>query len=300
MSASEAPSGSTALALRPESQASIIHGSATATPAVEVRDVPLVSVGGMAIAVIDRKQSAELMVRLALARRGSRRAPAIITSANGQVISMCAQDKRLRELFAAADLIHADGMPLVFASRLKCRRALPERVATTDLFHDVARLAEAEGASFYLLGGADETIEAAVGNVRAAYPELRIAGFRSGYFGLDQEDRVIADINAARPDILWVGMGVPREQTFCLRHRERLCNVGVIKTSGGLFVFLSGRNRRAPAWMQSAGLEWLYRVGLEPRRLFRRYLVTNPHALFLLAAKPSRVVREGAEAGWGS
>jgi exopolysaccharide biosynthesis WecB/TagA/CpsF family protein len=260
-------------------------------PALRAARVSTVCVGGLPIAVIDRERSAQLMIDLALARRGDGRTPPVITSANGQVISMCARDPQLRALFLSADLIHADGMPLVFASRLKCRTPLPERVATTDLFHDVARLAQSRGASFYLLGASPEIIERTVQKVRQAYPRLAIAGYRDGYFKPDEATEVLSQINAARPDILWVGMGVPAEQTFSMRHRERLGNVGVIKTSGGLFDFLSGKNRRAPLWMQSAGLEWLYRLAIEPRRLLLRYLMTNPHALYLLLARSSGVAR---------
>jgi exopolysaccharide biosynthesis WecB/TagA/CpsF family protein len=245
-------------------------------------DVASVSVGGLPIAVIDRASSARLMLDAAMARRNAARAPLVITSANGQVISMCARDPRIRDLFVAADLIHADGMPLVFASRWKCRTPLPERVATTDLFHDVARLAETRGATFYLLGGTPEVIAAAARKVQRQYPGLTIVGFRDGYFSQQDAPQVVADINAARPDILWIGMGVPGEQLFARRYGAQFTNVGLIKTSGGLFDFLAGRNSRAPAWMQAAGLEWLYRVALEPRRLLVRYLTTNPHALYLL------------------
>ena len=254
-----------------------------------LRDVSLIWLGGLPLAAIDRHASARLLLALARAPRSSRRRPPVITSANGQVISMAARDGEIRRLFLAADLIHADGMPLVFASRLKSPIALPERVATTDLFHDVARLAEVEGSSFYLLGAEAGVMERAVGNIRERYPRLAIAGYRSGYFEVD-ENRIVEEINAAAPDVLWVGMGVPREQSFALRHRDRLTNVGVIKTSGGLFDFLSGKNRRAPEWMQAAGLEWLYRTVLEPRRLLVRYLTTNPHAAYLLLTRPSRRV----------
>lgn len=257
--------------------------------------VPLAMIGGLPIAVIDRAASAQLMIEVAIARRGSRTPPPVITSANGQVISMCARDRDLHEMFLHTDLIHADGMPLVFASRWKGRLALPERVATTDLFHDVAHRAERENISFYLLGATAEVIRQAVQNVRRHYPRLRIAGFRSGYLASDEEAHVAAEIDAARPDILWIGMGVPAEQRFALRHRDRLTAVGVIKTSGGLFDFISGRNRRAPRWMQAAGLEWLYRVGLEPRRLLYRYLTTNPHALYLLLTSPTHAVPDGRE-----
>ena len=245
-------------------------------------DVPTVPVGGLPIAVIDRANSARLMLDVAEARRRGGHAPAIITSANGQVLSMCARDPELRDLFVSADLVHADGMPLVFASRWKGSTALPERVATTDLFHDVARLAEVRGATFYLLGGAPDVIAAAVRKAQQRYPRLAIAGYRHGYFTGDEVAQVVADINAARPDILWIGMGVPNEQMFARHYRTQLTNVGVIKTSGGLFDFLAERNSRAPAWMQAMGLEWLYRLWLEPRRLFLRYLTTNPHALYLL------------------
>jgi N-acetylglucosaminyldiphosphoundecaprenol N-acetyl-beta-D-mannosaminyltransferase len=249
---------------------------------LDAHGIPRVSIGGLPLAVIDRPASARLMIATALARRGSGSPPPIVTSANGQVISLCAREPELRALFLSADLIHADGTALVFASRLKCRTPLPERVATTDLFHDVAEVAETCGASFFLLGAAPDVIAAAAQNVRQRYPRLQLAGFRHGYFPADEEARVVAEIDAARPDILWIGMGAPNEQRFSLRHRARLTNVGLIKTSGGLFDFLSGRNSRAPMWMQSAGLEWLYRLMLEPRRLFLRYLTTNPHALYLL------------------
>ena len=243
--------------------------------------IPLVWLGGLPIAAIDRVGSAEFMLNVAIARRGAGGPPPLVTSANGQVLSMCARDSAVRELFEAADLIHADGTPLVFASRLRKVR-LPERVATTDLFHDVAERAPSVAATFYLLGATDAVIARAAENVRRKYPRLTLAGYRSGYFSAAEESEVVAQVNAARPDILWVGMGASAEQRFCLRVRARLSNVGLIKTCGGLFDFVSGRNSRAPGWMQAMGLEWAYRMALEPRRLAYRYLTTNPHAAYLL------------------
>jgi N-acetylglucosaminyldiphosphoundecaprenol N-acetyl-beta-D-mannosaminyltransferase len=149
----------------------------------------------------------------------------------------------------------------------------------------VAKLAIRAGASFYMLGGAPEALRKAVANVRKLYPSLNLVGSRHGYFRPEEEDAIVADINAARPDILWVAMGAPLEQRFAVRNRERLIGVGVIKTAGGLFDFLSGERSRAPAWMQAAGLEWLYRMLIEPRRLFVRYAVTNPHAAYLLLTR---------------
>jgi exopolysaccharide biosynthesis WecB/TagA/CpsF family protein len=93
---------------------------------------------------------------------------------------------------------------------------------------------------------------------------------------------VVAEIARLKPDVLWVSLGVPLEQQFCLRNLTALRGVGIVKTSGGLFDFLSRAKPRAPAWMQKSGLEWLFRMSLEPQRLFWRYLVTNPHALFVM------------------
>jgi len=251
--------------------------------------VPVATIGGLPIAVIDRARSAELMVDVALARRGRTLRPLVFTSANGQVLSMCARDQRLRELFLATDLIHADGMPMVFVSRLFHATPLPERAATTDLFHDVAAVAQQRGANMFMLGTTKASMNQAAQRVRELYPQLGIAGFGSGYLRRDgDEERIIAEINERRPDILWLGLGAPAEQYFALRNRDRLTGVGLIKTSGGLFDFISGKNARAPAWMQRAGLEWAYRIYQEPRRLAGRYLLTNPHALFLLLTRTER------------
>jgi N-acetylglucosaminyldiphosphoundecaprenol N-acetyl-beta-D-mannosaminyltransferase len=176
-------------------------------------------------------------------------------------------------------------MPLVLISRLFHKRPLPERVCTTDLFHDVARAAPARRARMFLLGATKNVIDEAVRRIRRLYPELEVAGHASGYLRREgDEERVIETINAAHPDILWLGLGVPAEQAFAVRNRSRL-RAGLIKTSGGLFDYISGKKARAPAWMQRTGLEWAFRTYLEPRRLAGRYLATNPHALFLLLTR---------------
>jgi N-acetylglucosaminyldiphosphoundecaprenol N-acetyl-beta-D-mannosaminyltransferase len=249
-------------------------------------NVPVATIGGLPIAVIDRARSAELMIDTALARRGKLQRPLIFTSANGQVLSLCAQQPELRALFLGADLIHADGMPMVFVSRLFHKTPLPERVATTDFFHDVAIAGQRRGARMFFLGAAKAVVDQAVRQAKATYPQLDIVGHSCGYLRREgDEARIIDTINKAAPDILWLGLGVPREQEFAMRHRDQLHGVGLIKTSGGLFDFLSGKNARAPEWMQRAGLEWAYRIYLEPWRLSGRYLMTNPHALYLLLTR---------------
>jgi N-acetylglucosaminyldiphosphoundecaprenol N-acetyl-beta-D-mannosaminyltransferase len=243
--------------------------------------VTRVWLGGLPIARLDRAGTADLMIAAARSRPWRDR-PLIITSANGEVLSRCRNEPGIAALFAQADLINADGQPLVIASRL-LGQALPERVATTDLFHDVARRAEPLGLPFYLLGATEDENRKACERARALFPRLDIVGRSHGYLDGAALERRVDEIDALAPAILWVALGVPREQQFCARFARRLRNVRVIKTSGGLFNFLSGTRVRAPAWMQRFSLEWAFRVAQEPRRLFWRYAVTSPHAIYLLA-----------------
>lgn len=254
----------------------------TAQPDAKMNEWPTTTLGRLPIACVDIETTAAAFVRHALAKRGRPGRPFYSTSANGQVLAMCGDDPEFLRLMLAADQIHADGMPMVTYSRLFTSRPLPERVATTDLVHAVAREAEKAGATFHFLGATEEVNQRAVDAMQKAHPGLVFAGRRNGYFTREDEEALVAEINAAAPDILWIGLGVPLEQQFVERNIDRLVNVGIIKTSGGLFDFLSGKNRRAPRWMQKAGLEWAFRAWLEPRRLAMRYITTNPQALSAL------------------
>lgn len=246
-----------------------------------LRSRPTLHVAGLPICVTTIADAARDMVDYC-AGPSRRPEPVVSTSVNGQVLSVCSRDRRVRDLFAAADVIHSDGQPLVLFSRLLGPRRLPERVATTDLFPAVAALAAERGTTFYLLGASEAVNREAVARSRAAHPGLAIVGASHGYLTPAAEAEVVAEIARLKPDVLWVSLGVPREQEFCARHRAALTGVGIVKTSGGLFDFLAGARRRAPAALQRTGFEWLFRLALEPRRLFMRYLVTNPHALVVM------------------
>ena len=246
--------------------------------------IPRITLGGLRLAVLDLEQTANFMVEMVFPERRIGR-PLYLTSANGEVLARCSTEPMTDRLFRAADLINADGQPLVTVSRFKSSRPLPERVATTDLFHVVARKAAAAGLTFYMFGAEEAENAAAVGNVQKMYPDLLIIGRSHGYLKGDALRAKVAEINALAPDYLWVALGVPYEQAFVEEFTPRLFNVGVIKTSGGLFNFLSGSRIRAPLWMQRVGLEWAWRIWEEPRRLFWRYFSTNPRALLLLFNK---------------
>jgi exopolysaccharide biosynthesis WecB/TagA/CpsF family protein len=234
--------------------------------------------------VLDLDQTADFMIDTVFPQRRVSR-PLYLTSANGEVLARCSTEPMIDRLFRSADLINADGQPLVTMSRFKSALPLPERVATTDLFHVVARKAQAVGLTFYMFGADEAENATAVANIRNMYPGLRIVGRSHGFLRGDALKAKIDEINALAPDFLWIALGVPYEQTLVEEFASRLSNVGVIKTSGGLFNFLSGSRSRAPQWMQKVGMEWAWRTWLEPRRLFWRYLTTNPRALFLLLAK---------------
>src|SRR3984957_11314916 len=244
---------------------------------------PLVHIGSLPIDAVDIQETAQAFIDYCLsAERAGATRPIYSTSVNGQVISLCARDSKLAAMFRCADSVNADGQPLVFLSRYLCANPLPERVATTDLFPVVAPLAAKAGVTFYMLGGSEEVNRKAAEASLAAYPALRIVGRRNGYFSQTEEAGVVEEIARLRPDVLWLSLGVPLEQQFCMRNLDALRGVGIIKTSGGLFDFLSLVRQRAPMWMQKRGLEWMFRILQEPRRLFWRYFVTNPHALFLM------------------
>ncbi len=244
---------------------------------------PVARIGQLMIDAVDIEETAWAFIDYCRStRRRDAKRPLYSTSVNGQVISLCARDRALSEMIRNADSVNADGQPLVFLSRYLCANPLPERVATSDLYPVVARLAAKAGVTFYLLGGGEEVNRRAVEASLAANPSLRVVGRRNGYFARAEEAGVVAEIARLKPDVLWVSLGVPLEQQFCLRNLDALRGVGIVKTSGGLFDFLSLAKPRAPVWMQKSGLEWLFRLAHEPQRLFLRYLVTNPHALFLM------------------
>ncbi len=243
---------------------------------------PIVPLAALPIADATIEETAQDFILRAQSARAADARPFYSTSANGQVIAFCHQDKEFEALLRQADQIHADGMSLVIFSRQFCLRGLRERVATTDLVHAVAQRAEETGTRFYFLGGSEEVNRAAVEEMQKLYPRLVFAGRRNGYFREGEEEAILADIVASQTDILWVGFGIPLEQRFVSRNLDRLSGVAVIKTCGGLFDFLAGKNSRAPQWMQDMGLEWLYRAMLEPKRLGKRYLLTNPIAIYSL------------------
>lgn len=183
------------------------------------------------------------------------------------------RDPKLRADVLSCDLILADGAPIVWASRLLgC--PLPERVAGIDLMVGMLRRGDENGYRLYCLGAREDVLAAAVARITTEYRHLRLVGHHHGYFTPQEEPGIVATIASAQPDILLVGITSPKKERFVARWSDQL-GVPVCHDVGGAFDVLAGRVRRAPLAWQRLGLEWLYRVKQEPRRLWRRYLVTN-------------------------
>lgn len=239
------------------------------------------NVGGVGVSTLSLDALIAKMLVEAPLRRSLGQPPQLIFDCNGQGLSMNASDPVFRANLMQADLIHADGQIIVAASRWFGGPHIADRSSTTDMFTDSLTRAAEAGVSYYLLGGEEKVNAQCARDILSMAPGLQVAGRRNGFWKPDEEDAVIDAINAAAPDVLWVGTGKPREQAFCVRNRDRI-KAGWIVTCGGLFNYITGDYPRAPLWMQKSGFEWLHRMATRPRELAWRYITTNPHALWLI------------------
>jgi len=210
--------------------------------------------------------------------RGPRTSHMLIT-ANASHLCMMRRDPQLALACRAGHLIVADGMSVVWALRAS-GQPIPERVAGVDL---MARLLTAAGEHrlrVYFLGARREVVTALVEWSRAQHPGVEIAGFRDGYFGPEDHLDIVEEIRASGAHMLFVGMPTPFKETWCEHHRGRL-EVPVVMGVGGSFDVLAGFIKRAPRRIQSLGLEWFWRLLMEPRKLWKRYLTTNIEFIYL-------------------
>ena len=190
------------------------------------------------------------------------------------------KNPKLKKAIDEAELALADGVPIVWVSRL-FKKAVPERVNGTDLFERLLADCETRAKSVYFLGARQDVLQKMVDVLRAKHPSLRIAGYRNGYFKDREDELIIQDINASNADILFLGFSSPKKEIWANRYKDNiLCPV--IKGVGGSFDVVAGEVRRAPRWMQEVGLEWFYRVLMEPNRMLVRYLKSNSYFLRLV------------------
>jgi N-acetylglucosaminyldiphosphoundecaprenol N-acetyl-beta-D-mannosaminyltransferase len=211
----------------------------------------------------------------------------LVLNVNAYCLNLCYEDPKLRAFLNGAHVVFCDGVGVMLAARILGRR-IPERITYADWAWRLAAFAAAEGFSLFFLGARPGVAQAAARRLRERHPGLEISGVHHGYFdhsaGSPESEAVVEEINAAAPDILIVGLGMPLQEYWLLENRRRL-DAGVALTGGAVFDYVSGRLGRGPRFLTDNGLEWLARLLVEPRRLWRRYLIGNP--LFLL-----RVVRQ--------
>jgi N-acetylglucosaminyldiphosphoundecaprenol N-acetyl-beta-D-mannosaminyltransferase len=190
-------------------------------------------------------------------------------------------DPELRADIACSDLVGVDGMGVVFAARLMGIR-VAERVAGVDLMQEVIALCAREGYRPYFLGARPEVLQTALDNISHRYPSIEIAGAQHGYYPSADEPGVVQAIRDSRADCLFLAMPTPRKERFLAAYRDEV-DVPFIMGVGGSVDVVANYVKRAPLWMQRNGLEWLFRVFQEPRRMWKRYLVTNCAFLAIVA-----------------
>ena len=242
--------------------------------------LPTVPLMGMELhAITEQKCTAHVMAELESGRGG------VIVTANLDHLRRFADDRNYRRIASGAELCVADGAPLVWASHVR-GTPLPERVAGSNLIWSLSEAAAKHGRRIYLLGGNPGTDTQAAHVLQGTYPDLDIAGTACPPIGFDRDETqlkaLIEDIRDAKPDIVYVALGSPKQELFIDSVRGQLPNawwVGV----GISFSFVTGDVARAPEWMQQTGLEWVHRLQQEPKRLAKRYLVQGvPFGLKLM------------------
>ena len=210
---------------------------------------------------------------------------ATIMYLNVHVANVAYRNSALRESLRAADLVYCDGAGVRLGARI-LGDDLPARMTAADFIWDLAGMCAQRGHRLFWVGGEPGVSQQALELLRERHPQLVIAGAHDGFFAKEgpESDRVIGEINAAKPDLVIVGLGTPLQELWVQRNRGAI-DAPLVWCLGATADFVTGRSRRAPEWMLEHGLEWLHRLDREPRRLFKRYAIGNP--LFV-----SRVLRE--------
>lgn len=231
-----------------------------------------VNVLGVGISVLNLRTA---LAAIAAAVRERRKGYICVTGVHG--VMEAQDDAGFKKILNDAFLCTPDGMPMVWAGKLAGHREMA-RVYGPDLMLDVCAWSETSGCRHFFYGGADGVAELLAQKLTAKFPRLQVVGTYTPPFRkltADEEKALAAQISAARPDVLWVGLSTPKQEKFMAEYLPRL-DVTLMAGVGAAFDFHSGRTRQAPRWMQRSGLEWLYRLCSEPRRLAGRYFKNNP------------------------
>lgn len=198
----------------------------------------------------------------------------------GKIVAM-QTDARLRQSVNNSDLINADGQAVVWASRF-LGKPLKERVAGIDLMINLVEFAHRNGYKIFFLGAKEEIVGQVVNTYSKKYSKNIIAGYRNGYFRSEDESKIAQEIADSGANILFVAISSPKKENFLYENKAILKPVNFIMGVGGSFDVIAGKVKRAPNWMQRAGLEWFYRFIQEPKRMWKRYLIGNSKFILLV------------------
>ncbi|MDR2183107.1 MAG: WecB/TagA/CpsF family glycosyltransferase [Clostridiales bacterium] len=208
----------------------------------------------------------------------------IIFTPNPEMVMLAQRDAEFAEVLAAADLVIPDGIGIVWASRFTDAK-ISQRVPGIELTLALLEKISHTGHSVYFLGGAPGVASAAAAKMQEKFPNIKVCGDHHGYFDNADDAEIVAEINAAKADIVLVGLGFPRQEKWIFRHKEHTCAKIMVGVGGSLDVF-SGRVRRAPGLFQKLGLEWFYRLARQPSRLLRQFALVK--FVMLVVSKKGR------------
>ena len=201
---------------------------------------------------------------------------ALITYVHLHAINLAQSDSLLREVLGTSLINYCDGEGVRWGARI-LKKNIPFRIPLTRWIYDVLDHCEKNNHSVYFLGCADCVLRDAVSTIRKKNPSLDIAGFHHGYFQTDKAEvkLVLKELDEIRPDVLFIGMGMPLQELWIKDHWEKLPN-SVIMTAGSCFEYIAGAKPRCPTWLADNGLEWFHRLLIEPRKVWKRYLIGIP------------------------
>ncbi|MEA3189160.1 MAG: N-acetylglucosaminyldiphosphoundecaprenol N-acetyl-beta-D-mannosaminyltransferase [Chthoniobacter sp.] len=247
---------------------------------------PTCDVIGTPLAVLDYEKA----VAIARAWASEPAEARTIAAANTHVVTLARHDQQFGAALARFDLVLPDGMPLVWAMNRRCGVQMRDRVYGPTFMLRCLEATQDGSLQHFLLGGSDELLGTLRQRLREKFPGLQIAGVYAPPFGdwsNEEDDPIFEKIAASGAGFVWVGLGCPKQELWISRNKARL-PPAVYCAVGAAFAFHAGRVRQAPAWMQNAGLEWIFRLAAEPRRLWRRYVLFNSLFLFYLTADKIR------------
>jgi N-acetylglucosaminyldiphosphoundecaprenol N-acetyl-beta-D-mannosaminyltransferase len=239
--------------------------------------LPTVPIFGIRVSKVDMKTTVSYLTEAVRNRE-----PHQVITANPIMVMTALENPAYMEIMKSAELVVPDGTGVVWAAKY-CNEPVVERVAGFDLLHELLHQGESYNWRVYLLGSTPEVIRETASRLQTQYPLIVIAGYRDGFFGPEEDEKIISDINQSQPDLLFVARGADSQEPWIAKYKSRL-NIPVMMGVGGSFDVISGKSKRAPKAFQKLRAEWLYRLLKEPTR-YKRMLALPKFAVKVVREK---------------